>query len=161
MKRISGTYFDQLIWNVLPYMVIVLVFIFIVGEGDKTLSSMFGMAIIGLGMAMLFWLIDTISLMFKKLGKLSITKDYLIVNGINIKPDQVESIELLIDKRLKWTFETTQLKYFDLTGLQTLNIISKPQFFVNSFRGITPPTLKMLFKNFPELEKKLIKNPAD
>jgi hypothetical protein len=143
--RLSGTYFDKLILNVLPWTIFAALFIYF-------LKKDFNVYVL-LILTSALWLIDTliICIKFKKPKTLKISTALLLGNE-TLNPKNIVKITPVTDNRMKWSFKMIE---FTLIDGRTFMIIDKPKTFIQDVMNKPSKTLKMLFAKYPELKSKL------
>lgn len=144
--RINGTYLDRLLWNVLPWTMLVGLFIYL------TKGSIEFVVLVGL--TVLLWLMDTLIIYFKfRPSTLKYTAtDDLFINKNKINITDITTITPIYDQRMKWSFKMIKLS---LADGQTIMIIDKPQIFYKEILNKPSKTLKILFEKYPDLKSKL------
>lgn len=141
---LSGTYFDRLLLNVLPWTIFAAIFIYFY-KGD------FNMYVL-LILTVALWTMDTLIIYFKfKKPKPLKINDNLWIGDENISPTDIQTITPVTDKRMKWSFKMLE---FSLIDGRTFMIIDKPQTFVEDLMNRPSKTLKKLFAEYPELKTK-------
>lgn len=144
--RISATYIDRLIWNVMPWTIGIGLVVAVPMGGD-------GIVLIA-SLTLLYWSMDTLVIHFKykpislKIGD----EGEMILNNEVLDPHEIASIIELHDARINWSFE--MIKITLVNGME-FYFIDKPQNIVYYLLGKPSKSLRLLFKRFPHLENKL------
>jgi hypothetical protein len=142
---LSGTYFDRLLMNVLPWTLFAAILLYL-SKGDCNLYAL-------LILAAAFWTIDTLVIYFKFKHPQKLTiDDNLWIGDETISLTDIKTITPVTDKRMKWSFKMIE---FSLTDGRSIMVIDKPQTFIEDFLNKPSKTLTKLFAEYPELKTRL------
>lgn len=146
--RISGSYTDRLLINILPWVALVSVIIHFTNTNDfKQTAIVFFITSVAL------WLMDTLIIFFKFKKPKTLKLDTSLYWGERvILPKDIFRIRPLTDKRYRWSFHMIE---FGLSDGTTFFVIDKPNHFVAEILGKPSKTLKKLMEKFPELDEKI------
>ena len=117
--RLSGTYFERLLINVLPWTVFwCLTYYFLKGEFNIYVLLILTTAL---------WTIDTLIIYFRfKKPKPLKANEKLWIGDESICLNDIQTITPVTDQRMKWSFKMIEIS---LTNGRTLMVIDKPQTF--------------------------------
>lgn len=148
--RLSGNYFDRLLLNILPYVIVGIIVIYFTKENTDPSALLFVLLIL----TVFFWTIDTliIYIKFKKPKSLRINNAVLLLGNDVINPEDIVKITPVKDKRMRWTFKMIE---FTLNDGRVFMIIDKPQTLIEDLKNKPSKTLEKLFEKYPELKTKL------
>ena len=105
--RLSGSYFDRLLYNVLPWIIFGCVFIYFTKSNTKISVLIFVFIIL----TTVFWALDTLIIYtkFKHPKSLKTDDSFLLINDQRINPSDIDKITSVIDNRMKWSFKMVEL----------------------------------------------------
>lgn len=148
--RLSGTYFDRLLFNVLPWTIFGGIVIYSTKRDNNIFVLIYAMAITTAAL----WTIDTIIIYtkFKKPKSLRIDNGELLLGDEEINSKDIEEITSLTDNRLKWSFKMLQLR---LKDGRIFMVIDKPQTFIADLWNKNSKTLTKIVDEYPELKTKI------
>lgn len=145
--RISGNYFERLLWNVIPWTFIVALIVLFVKGGTKTAIFAFLIS------STAFWIMDTLIIFFKFKNPKKLSTDTLLNwNGRIIPTNEITKITPIKDNRYRWSFKMVELQLKDGTSFM---IIDKPQNFIFEIMSKPSRTIKLLLEKHPELKEKI------
>ncbi|RFC53663.1 hypothetical protein [Brumimicrobium aurantiacum] len=143
---ISGTYLDRFISIILPIVLLVSVILIITTREIYTL-------LVGIIIALLIWLLDTI-ILYKKYNKpvqVKIEKQLLVNNEV-IDSNDILSITPITDNRIRWDFKLVTIT---LSDNRIIHFIEKPQFFIHDIMDKPSKSIQLIIDNLPELKEKI------
>jgi hypothetical protein len=145
--RISGNYFERLLFNVLPWTFLGAFIIYFVATDKRSVAYVFPISTAAL------WLLDTAIIFVKFDNPQAMRIDNNLRWGRRkVFLSEVLTITPVVDQRFRWTFKMVK---FELKDGKTFFIIDKPQtviadLFDNQFKTVT-----LILKEFPECWSKL------
>lgn len=146
--RLSGNYFDRLLFNVLPWTFTVSLIIHFTKSGDVKRTT-----IVFLISTFAFWLMDTLIIFFKFKKPKPLRLDIKLIWGdTEILPTEIWRIRPIRDKRYRWSFKMIEVSLNDGTNFY---LIDKPNHFVADILGKRSKTIKRLVEEYPELDTKI------
>ncbi len=145
--RLSGNYFDRLLWCILPLTLFALGILCIDSKERKTVlvcSCIFTFT---------FWLIDTLIIYFKFKKPKRLTFDTALrCNGEILLPTDIDQITPVANNRNRMMIYMVEFKLVDNTRFF---VIDKPRFFLAEIFGQKSRTIKKLLQCLPELAPKV------
>ena len=151
MKRLSGNYFDRLLFRTLPATTIATLIFILFSNTVIKLYPIFNLiVVVFLPLAIVLWLIDSIVLKLKKPVNLSIDGHQLLIDRIAIDTRFIIQISEWPDIRLGWDFTVLVLTFKKDGTFHSVNIIPKPKF--NPIDNLL--TIELLIRHFPDLKEK-------
>ncbi|MBI3235326.1 MAG: hypothetical protein HYZ42_15040 [Bacteroidetes bacterium] len=146
--RLSGNYFDRLLFNVLPWTFIISLLIHFTKSGDLKRTI-----IVFIISTTAFWIMDTLIIFFKFKRPKTLRLDTKLIWGdTEILPKEILRIRPIRDNRYRWSFKMIEVSLNDGTNFY---LIDKPNHFVADILGRPSMTIKRLIEEYPELDKKI------
>jgi hypothetical protein len=143
--RLSGTYFDRLVINVLPWTIFAAIVISFPGRNFNIYVFLILTATL--------WIMDTLIIYIKFRKPTSLRAENALQLGSQvINPNDIFIITPVTDNRMKWSFKMIE---FTFKNGSTIMVIDKPQTFIEDLMQKPSKTLKKLFEAYPELKTKL------
>jgi hypothetical protein len=145
--RISGTLLDRLIIKILPLcLAFGLVFYLTTNKTLLEFAKPFGAAIL--------WLFDSMTILAKKIKRLSIKDNYLTFGKDVISFQDILSITPRKDKRRGIDIKTIEIEYLKDGSINKKRTITKPTFL--DLFGKKFKTVDILVDKFPNLRDKVM-----
>jgi hypothetical protein len=142
---ISGTYLERLVLVILPITIpITLLLYFSTGEFNNLL--------IGIILAFLIWLLDTIIIYKKYKPKKVKFEKVLLINDEKINLENIKSITPISDERMRWSFK---LVVITLSDNRIFHFIEKPQFFINDIMDKPSKSIQIIIDYVPEIKDRI------
>lgn len=142
---ISGTYLERLVLVILPITIpITLLLYFSTGEFINLL--------IGIILAFLIWLLDTIIIYKKYKPKKVKFEKILLISDEKINLENIKSITPISDERMRWNFK---LVVITLSDNRIFHFIEKPQFFINDIMDKPSKSIQIIIDYVPELKDRI------
>lgn len=152
--RISGTLLDRLIVKILPLcLVFGLVFYMTTNKTLIEFAKPFGAAIA------ILWLFDSLTLLPKRIKRLTIENNYLTLGRDIISFGHILSITPMKDKRRGIDIKTIEIEYLKDGLIKKQRTITKPIFF--DLFGKKFKTIDILVGRFPNLRDKVMDETED
>lgn len=148
--RISGTYFDRLIYIWMP----IILAVFGIALACKKVS-LHRDYMIFLDTTVLFWTIDILFMVaFRRLKPLIINGE-IKLGQLSVSPSQISAITPVTYMKGKLECKTIEFRIHQQNKAFVISVMDKPMTFIEEIMGKESKTLAKLFDRFPELEKKL------
>lgn len=145
--RLSGTYFDRLLYNVAPWILLMSMLFFLLKNDIKNTLITFLLATIA------FWLMDSAIIFFKyRNPKILIQENELFLGKQLLCKKDIVKITPITDKRFRWSFELVEIKMYDNT---THIVIDRPRTIIQEWRNKPSKTIFKLTSIYPELKDKV------
>ena len=147
--RLSGTYLDRLLINVLPFTFIGSLIIHFAKKSSLEITLLlFGFT------TLLFWALDSLFIFFKRLKTLRMDNG-IYLDEVQVSPKDIIQIIPVSDSRRRWEFKTIKFIVKKEGSFETISVMEKPRSIIEDIMGKKSKTLGPLFEEFPELRKKL------
>lgn len=145
--RLSGTYLDRLLFNIVPWILLMSILFYLLKNDIKITLITFLLATIA------FWIMDSVIIFFKyKNPKRLVEKNGLFLGKQPLSNDNIIQITPLSDRRIRWSFELVELKMSDSTIHM---IIDRPRTIIQEFNDKPSKTILRLITLYPELRDKI------
>lgn len=151
---VSGNLFERLVVKILPLSFIFgLPFYLITNKTVDHFIKPFVWAII------ILWTFDSLTILSKKVTRMKITGDQVILGKDRIHSDDILSIVPRKDKRRGIDIKTIEIEYLKDGLTQKKRIITKPVFL--DILGKKFKTIDLLVDRFPNLRDRVMEETAD
>ncbi|HQX74581.1 MAG TPA: hypothetical protein PK298_16865 [Chitinophagaceae bacterium] len=145
--RLSGTYFDRLLFNIAPWILLMSILFYLLKNDIKIILITYLLATIA------FWIMDSAIIFFKyKNPKKLVQKNGLFLGKQTLSKDDIIQITPISDRRFRWSFELVEFKMSDST---THMIIDRPRTIIQEFNDKPSKTILRLITLYPELRDKI------
>lgn len=148
--RLSGNYFDRLLFNVLPWTIFGVLIVYLTKNNSETSILIYLLIILTIAL----WAIDSLIIYtkFKHPKLLRIDNGSLVLNNERINSTDIDKLTPVTDNRMKWSFKMIELK---LKDGRVFILIDKPQTFVADLMNKKSKTITKLIEQYPDLSTKL------
>ena len=152
--RVSGNIFERLLIKIIP-LCLTFGIIFLLTT-DKSIEKLF---LPFTATVAIIWLFDSLTILSKKIKRLTIIDNQLMLGNDKISIEDVLTIVPRKDKRRGIDIKTIEIEYLKDDLSKRERIITKPAFldlFGNKFK-----TIDLLVSRFPQLKERILEETED